>query len=298
MNSIHRFAWLSVALLMSIGILSVYVFVTSVQEKIAAKPLVVTLDLGEPQPSVNSGQSKALTPDPAWSASLKESFAAVHDLSSAASTTGYELADGRAVFFQTWQSYDEMQNTFIAWLVDNGSAQILKAGSADVCSGYAYGTTTDGFYIERMDSPCEAGASFRTDYYNDDGNIVGTLSYAYPSTSFGFDEAGGSSLTVSLVYRDERCSAFNRETEYGFLTEIPAGEKLPTAKLTGLLVNGKTINLPRVRTVDCGEVYGGGADVPSIGDVEYLGDGVSVGLPGGGKAFISLQKGNAVSFEE
>ncbi len=299
MNTINRSALLAGVFLILIGILSVMIFVTSMEERTAVKPLVVTLDLqNAPREEMKTARESEI--DVSWDAATQAAFAQVPDLTGAASTTGLALegrdVSNRTVFFQQWNDEYGYPSFFMAWFAkENETIRLIESGVSDVCSGYSYGTSTDGFYIEYVSSPCEAGATFTTKYYDNDGNLIGTLNYGYgfAASDVTFEKAAGEDLTISLVYGSEQCSSYD-----GGESTDGAGKDL-TARLIGISVNGKTTRLSKPRDIACEDVYGGeNKAVPSVGRVEYLGGDISVGLPGGGKAFVSLQKGNAVSFEE
>jgi hypothetical protein len=125
------------------------------------------------------------------------------------------------------------------------------------------------------------------------GAEVGTFNYQTPGTSFTFKAANGDVTDVGLAYQNDKCGKFPMTQE---LDQDTPGKENYTANLIGLQVNNKLYRLAKPKKIVCDGMYGGGADDPSLGGVNYLGDHFVVNLPDGSVATISLDKKHEVKF--
>ena len=219
----------------------------------------------KPTPEPRPAAAPEKDPMADWSTYTRQAFALLPEIPGA-KTLALELNPRRHVFQVGTEIENGGADTSI-WFVADGVKRLLTTGTVDVCSGYTIATTSNGFLVDRMDSPCEAMATSQVEYYSPEGKKLGSLNHSTPEYSFNV-AWGGRDHLVALVYRGSAC---NDLMEKGVFSA--ADIEATKIDFIGVKVDGRSYTLPKPKSLSCEPAYGDAVVDPTYGRIEYLGQG-------------------------
>lgn len=149
-------------------------------------------------------------------------------------------------------------------------------GQSGYCAEFNWELEGEDIVLRHMESPCEAGASYKTHIFSQDGSTKMQLSYSLPGNSITIFDNGMTNISTEM----DACQE----------DQLKDGKPLPKIKLHGLRINDTIIPLEQSVTLSCIHYYDEYLMAPSIENVDfaYKENKLSFTLPNGQTASILL----------